>query len=469
MRRGENGKQPRLARIGFDAGAARDGKGTMLFRLAALFAAAHTAAFAQLPAFPGAEGAGRFATGGRKGTVIAVTNLADSGPGSLRAAVAAKGPRIVVFRVAGTIELEAPLRIIHRDITIAGQSAPGGGVCLKNYGLDLTGARNVIIRHLRIRPGDAAGVELDAISGTGCEDVIIDHCSASWSVDETVSIYKSRRITVQWCIISESLFKSAHHKGNHGYGGIWGGTDASWHHNLIAHHTSRNPRIAPHESALDIRNNMIFNWGFNTIYGGEGSEVNIIGNFFRPGPATSDECARRIIDAAGKKSRWFLWGNEIYGYDELTRNNWRGVHSPWSPDEKKVRAMHRFAVAEVKLDPARLAADRVIDDAGATLPERDSVDRRIAREAQTGSAKSGTSFKGGGNGIIDHPSQVGGWPALRPGTAPDDSDNDGMPDDWERRWSLDPADGTDGRLDRDRDGYTNVEEYLNNTRPDRAG
>jgi hypothetical protein len=320
---------------------------------------------------------------------------------------------------------------------------------------------------LRIRPGDGAHEELDALGGVDCENVIIDHCSASWSVDETVSIYRSRKITVQWCIISESLYKSEHHKGEHGYGGIWGGTDASWHHNLIANHTSRNPRFAQKERSLDFRNNMIFNWGFNTIYGGEGSEVNMVANFFRPGPATAPDVSERILEASGKNSRWYLWHNVVYDSRRVTDDNWAGVDKPWTDDPKKLRSSKRFECAPVHTDPAELAADSVIDFAGATLPERDSVDARVAREAATGEARGGKSFRGGRNGIIDHPSQVGGWPELRPGTAPADSDGDGMPDEWERKWKLDPADSGDGRRDLDSDGYTNVEEYLNGTRPDR--
>ena len=434
-----------------------------MLRFAIIFIAAHAALHAAAPAlaFPGAEGAGRFTTGGRGGNVIAVTNLDDSGPGSLRSAMEEKGRRTIVFRVAGTIPLASRLRIRNGDLTIAGQSAPGGGICLKNFGIDLSGSKNVIIRHLRIRPGDGADQELDAISGVSCQDVIIDHCSASWSVDETVSIYNSRRITVQWCIISESLFKSAHHKGEHGYGGIWGGTEASWHHNLLAHHTSRNPRFARNERALDFRNNMIFNWGFNTLYGGEGSEVNVIANFFRPGPATQDEVAHRILDASGKKSRWFLWGNVVHGDSQLDTDNWEGVQLAWTNDPKKIRTSTRFACAPVQTESARQAADRVIDFAGATLPERDSVDRRIAAEAASGKARFGTSYRGGGNGIIDHPEQVGGWPQLRPASAPRDSDSDGMPDAWEKRNGLNPLDPTDGNGDMDGDGYTNVEEFLN--------
>lgn len=220
-----------------------------------------------VPAFPGAEGFGAKASGGRGGRVIAVTNLDDSGPGSLREAIDARGPRIVVFRVSGTIPLKSSLRLRNGDITIAGQTAPGDGICLKDYSLDLSGANNVIIRYLRVRPGDSSGKGLDALGGRSGENIIIDHCTMSWSIDETVSIYGgARNVTVQWCLMSESLYQSVHAKGHHGFGGIWGGQNASWHHNLLAHHSSRNPRIPGKndDQLIDLRNNVIYNWGYNS-------------------------------------------------------------------------------------------------------------------------------------------------------------------------------------------------------------
>jgi pectate lyase len=286
-----------------------------------------------VPAFPGAEGFGAKATGGRGGRVIAVTNLDDSGAGSLRAALDEKGPRTVVFRVSGNIPLKSDLKLRNGDLTIAGQTAPGDGICLQNYALDFAGASNVIVRYLRIRPGDSSGKGLDAVGGRGGENIVIDHCSASWSIDETVSLYGGiRNLTVQWCLISESLYQSAHAKGHHGFGGIWGGQNASWHHNLLAHHSSRNPRIVGKSvggQLLDVRNNVIYNWGYNSTYGGDGDvRVNLVNNVYKPGPATRSNVRARVVNPSQGTvaSNWWIAGNLAVGSPEVTADNWRGVH-----------------------------------------------------------------------------------------------------------------------------------------------
>ena len=266
---------------------------------------------AQQLAFPSAEGYGKYAIGGRGGAVYEVTNLNDSGEGSLRAAVEASGPRTVVFRVSGNIELESPIRIKNPYITIAGQTAPGSGICLKNHQLSID-ADHVIIRYIRVRLGDESGKDYDAIGSRYTKHIILDHISSSWSVDECVSIYHCDSITVQWCIVSESMSKSNHIKGSHGFGGIWGSNYGSYHHNLLAHHSSRNPRMASGSGNTDYRNNVIYNWGYQSLYGGEKfqqgndkfnfSNFNIVANYYKPGPATRPgEVSYRIANPDPKQ------------------------------------------------------------------------------------------------------------------------------------------------------------------------
>ena len=246
-------------------------------------------------AFPTAEGYGKYTIGGRGGKVYEVTNLNDSGEGSLRAAIEAKGPRTVVFRVSGTIDLKSALNIRNPYITIAGQTAPGDGICIKRYPLNIS-ADEVIIRYIRIRLGDESTRSDDAISARYRKNIILDHISASWSIDETMSIYHCENVTIQWCMITESLSQSNHTKGSHGFGGIWGSNYSTYHHNLLAHHSSRNPRWASGGGFNDYRNNVLYNWGYNSSYGGEKHQVgnpkfsditvNFVNNYYKPGPAT---------------------------------------------------------------------------------------------------------------------------------------------------------------------------------------
>ena len=231
----------------------------------------------KLLAFPGAEGGGCYVTGGRGGKVYHVTTLEDDAknPGSLRYAVDQKGPRTIVFDVAGTIELKSDLVVNNGDLTIAGQTAPGDGICLRNYCFHIK-TDNVIVRYIRSRLGDDSGAETDAAWARNQKDIIVDHCSFSWSVDETASFYGVENFTMQWCYITESLAASTHVKGAHGYGGLWGGNKASYHHNLLAHHYSRTPRLVgndefPEKCLIDMRNNVIYNWGpVLGCYGGGG-------------------------------------------------------------------------------------------------------------------------------------------------------------------------------------------------------
>jgi len=413
---------------------------------------------AEIPAFPGAEGFGAYTPGGRGGTVYEVTNLNDSGPGSLRDAVKAKGPRTVVFRVSGNIELQSRISIREPYITIAGQTAPGAGICLKNHQMGVS-TNDVIIRYMRFRPGDESGADVDALGGRGCENVIIDHCSASWSIDECVSFYNNSNITIQWCLVSESLYQSHHAKGHHGFGGIWGGTNASLHHNLFAHHSSRNPRFASDDKNIDYRNNVIYNWGYNSAYGGERARVNMIANYYKSGPATRDKVRNRIVQVSNDEGRWYITGNYVAGYPAITANNWNGGVQG-KADKETIKADSSFPVARITTHTAEEAYQLVLADVGANMPKRDWLDTRIIEEIRAGTATYGGIW-GEGKGIIDSQTIVGGWPQLNSTTPPVDSDHDGMPDDWELARRLDPSNAEDGAEDQDGNGYTNLEEYLN--------
>ena len=440
---------------------------------------------AQQLAFPTAEGYGKYAKGGRGGEVYLVTNLNDTGPGSLRAAVEASGPRTVVFRVSGNIELASPLTIREPYITIAGQTAPGAGICLKNYPLNIA-ADHVIVRYLRIRPGDVSTEDYDAVSSRYTKHLILDHLSASWSVDETMSIYHCDSITVQWCVIAESMYNSGHEKGNHGYGGIWGSNYGSYHHNLLAHHSSRNPRMASGSGFTDYRNNVIYNWGFNSCYGGEASQVgndelntstfNLVNNYYKPGPATRrGELRHRIANPSARgeedAGQWYITGNVVEGHPDVSADNWDGGVQTDVPFDR-LRLPEAWPAMPIKEQTAREAYASVLDFAGATLPHRDAVDTRVIADVRAGSA----TYEGGSyrqdhelidadakTGIIDTQEDVGGWPELESVSAPTDSDGDGMPDTWETDHGLDPQEPGD-RNRVGADGYTELEVYLNGLR-----
>ena len=415
------------------------------------------------PAFPGAEGFGKYTVGGRGGKVIEVTNLHDAGPGSFRAAVSAKGPRTVVFRVSGTIALESELKIREPYLTIAGQTAPGDGICIKNYQVNFDTSQ-VIMRYLRFRPGDEKGKEQDAFGGAG-NQIVVDHCSASWGVDETFSINKAANLTVQWCLVSESLYHSIHKKGNHGYGGLWGGPGGSWHHNILAHHSSRNPRALGNVDSglMDYRNNVIYNWGFNSAYGGELWPRNWINNYYQSGPATDDKVRGRIFLQKDPRGKMFAAGNFVAGFPAISADNWNGGIN-FAPDgeatEKTLRVDRPFVVAPVTTQSAEVAYGLVLAQAGASRV-REAVDRRVVEEIRTGTATFGASYKGGGKGIIDSQKDVGGWPELRSLPAPVDTDHDGVPDVWELVHGLNPRDPADGPRATTPGGYTHLERYLN--------
>lgn len=415
--------------------------------------------FAQVAAFPGAEGFGKFTTGGRGGKVYVVTNLEDSGPGSLREFIQKKGTRIIVFAVSGTIALESPLIIKSGDLTIAGQTAPGDGITIRNFPVKIE-ANNVIIRYMRFRLGDERKVEDDALGGSRVKNVIIDHCSISWATDECASFYQNENFTLQWCIISESLNKSVHTKGEHGYGGIWGGKNASFHHNLIASHNSRLPRFSGSPSVpnlpdelVDFRNNVIYNWMNNNIYGGEKGRYNVVNNFFKPGPATRSGRKNYIINPSEPYGKFYLNGNVLEGNKEVTKWNQNGVLAKY-PDS--CLTLVPFTAAAITQHSARKAYKLVLKYAGSSYV-RDEVDKRIIEEV-----RSGTSYNGKDrNGIIDSQADVGGWPLLKSWPPPDDVDADGMPDVWERRNGLNPFDPNDASAYSLSKSYTNIELYIN--------
>ncbi len=464
---------------------------------------------AGIPAFPGAEGGGKYVTGGREGVVIHVTTLEDARDevtkqpaiGTLRKALQMDGTRTVVFDVAGTIHLKSQLEITSGNLTVAGQTAPGDGICIAGYPV-VVKASNVILRFLRFRMGDQNKVEGDALTICEHKNIMVDHCSFSWSTDECVSVYGNTNFTLQYCFITESLRTSVHDKGSHGYGGIWGGTNATFHHNLLAHHDSRNPRF-DHDfvntkcaGPIDYVNNVIFNWGGNSAYGGEGTNkgaggrhINMVNNYYKYGPATSKKY--RIVnpttkdaDNCGKSpggtvepGKFYITGNYVYGSSTVTNDNWQGVEPDESSKKEQCKASSRWTDGLTSLGNEQTAEDAyeaVLAKAGCSL-HRDAVDLRIVEDVRNGIVRNGqvvtsstvtgsvTPKKGeiSKGGLIDTPSDVGGYPTLNPGTALPDTDRDGMPDQWEDEKGLNKSASSDGKLYTLDKNYTNLEIYLN--------
>lgn len=414
-----------------------------------------SAAAKKIPAFPGAEGAGMYTTGGRGGAVYEVTTLDDDGPGSLRDAVA-KSDGTIVFRVAGNIRIKGGLDITGSNLTIAGQTAPGHGITVIGNETQIKGD-NIILRHLRFRGGDEMGTPIDTFGARNVRDVIIDHCSFSWGVDECFSVYGNTNVTVQWCIISEGLTNSVHDKGRHGMGGLWGGDTITYHHNLLIHENARNPRFSFTEGmalVVDHRNNVIYNHGITSCYGGEWSNgINMVGNYYKPGPNTLAKIAREIV-APGRFGQWHVSGNEIEGHADVTADNTLGITYPTGGITLLPNAVE-FQNGITEQTPQQAYAS-VLEQAGATLPRRDAIDARLVTEARTGTGRHINSQKDVG-GFLPLPTEV---------PAPADSDNDGIPDEWESAQGLDPNNADDAKAVGG-DGYTNLERYLNSIQ--RAG
>lgn len=429
-------------------------------------------------AFSEAQGGGKYATGGRGGVVLHVTSLSDDpqDPGSLRHAINVGGARTIVFDVAGTIQLSSTLNISNGSLTIAGQSAPGDGICIAGYPV-VVKASNVIIRFMRFRMGDEHNVEGDALTIVGRKNIMIDHCSFSWSTDECVSCYGNTDFTLQYCFITESLRNSVHGKGRHGYGGIWGGTNATFHHNLLAHHDSRNPRFDHYYvnqtcfGPIDYVNNVVYNWGGNSTYGGEGvkqeRQINMVNNYYKPGPATSKK--ERLLDptvscsncspyGAVVPAKFYLQGNYMYGSPQVTADNWQGS----TVKTEAVKAAARWTEGLTMLtaeESAEQALETVLAKAGCSL-HRDAIDVRIAEEVRNGSATCKGS-NGSTGGLIDTQKDAGGWPMLRTEEPQKDTDRDGIPDAWEEAHRLNPKSNADGKIETLVSGYSNLEVYLN--------
>jgi hypothetical protein len=452
-----------------------------------------------LPAFPSAEGFGRIATGGRGGVVYHVTTLNDnSSAGSFRYAVNQPGVRTIVFDVSGTIHLTAQLRLGKGNVTIAGQTAPGDGICLADYPFVIS-ADNVIIRYMHFRMGDVYAQEADGLGGMDHKNIIVDHCSISWSTDECCSVYGNENMTIQWCMIYQSLRQSVNKKGTHGYGGNWGGKYASYHHNLLAHHDSRTPRLGPRPGTqeyewMDFRNNVIYNWAGNGCYGGEGMKVNIVNNYYKPGPATNTKggAVKYRIAKIGIRTtayctaspsfapmlhvwgKFYVDGNYIVGNSEVTNDNWtKGIYAQISNSEcdnlftsvtkDTIKLTTPLDAGVVTTQTATDAYSLVLNYAGCSL-RRDTLDKIVVNDTRNATATFGSSS--GYKGLIDSQSEVTipgtdtPWPTLASTIASADTDGDGMPDVWENAHGLNPTDASDGTL-TNADGFTNLEVYLN--------
>ena len=426
------------------------------------------------------EGGGAAVKGGDGGTIYRVNRLDDAldpntglpQAGTLRYAVSQTGVRRVIFTTSGTIHLTSELRIRIGSITIDGQSAPGDGICIADYPLVIN-ADNVIVRFIRVRLGDVSNTESDAVSVNNSTGVVLDHLSCSWSVDECVSCYGNTDFTMQYCIVSESLKESVHGKGSHGYGGIWGGKNASFHHNLLAHHDSRNPRF-DHDyvnttciGPIDFVNNVVYNWGGNSAYGGEGSSkggggrhINFVNNYFKPGPSTKSSVNTRLVDPWTSCSnctdksggsvvapKIYLTGNTMTSSADVTADNWLGSTKSKSVAGVSTRWTDGLT-ALLNEQTAAQAYETVLAKAGCSLC-RDAIDTRILNDVRNATGS-----------LINTQSQVGGWPELQKGELPLDTDYDGIPDEWETQFGLNPSDPMDARATTLVTGFTNIEVYM---------
>lgn len=458
---------------------------------------------ADIPAFPGAEGGGAYTPGGRGGKVITVTSLEDSGPGTFREACETGGARIIVFNVSGIIKLRTPINIRAPYITIAGQTAPGDGVCITGASV-LLDTHDIIIRHMRFRRGQKdVAFRDDALGGNCVGNVIIDHCSAMWGLDENMSLYrhvynrqdngKGLKLPTVNITIQNSIFAEALDTYNHGFGATIGGYNSMFCRNLFSSNISRNCSIGMNGD-FNFVNNIIFNWWNRTIDGGDNtSRINIINNYFKPGPITpkNKPIANRIIKLETGRSvetkkqygKAFVNGNIVEGSMKVTKNNWDGGVQGYNFDTAEtpidqVKMEKAFSMPNVTIMKADEAYEWVLKNVGATFPKRDAVDLRVIRTVITGKpyfvenapipdsiyVKRRLPADSYRYGIITDPEQVGGLPDYN-GVPYIDTDGDGMPDIWEKRYGLNPDDPNDAAQDCNGDGYTNIEKYINGINP----
>jgi len=450
-----------------------------------------------LKAFPTAEGFGKYASGGRGGIVVEVTNLNDSGEGSLRWALtdAGKENATIVFKVSGIITLEKDIRAKLHNVTIAGQTAPGKGILYRGGKLNLGGSKNVIMRNLRGRiglRGDKDFIKGGSIGIENADTIIIDHCCFGWSGEENMTIYDNHFTTVQWCIIHEGLYNAGHQKGNRSYACQWGGSPASFHHNLLANNYNRSARLngASNPSQdrnvfMEYQNNVNYNWGKpNSCYGGENEagegsthECNFIGNYYKPGPATPSGSYFMQLSKARKgktltsPSLWYFNGNKMEGNKKATKDNWSAVDNQTGFDVKDMKSVkiitpsvfypisntYDYSLYRTPVESADKAYKHVLDKAGTI--HRDAVEQRVVREVREGMA----AYRGtqGSAGFIDSPADAEGWPKYEKVTPLVDTDHDGMVDEWELRNGLNPNDPNDRNMVFSKEGYTALEVYLN--------
>lgn len=470
---------------------------------------------AEIPAFPGAEGGGMYSYGGRGGKVITVTSLEDDGPGTLREACETGGARIIVFNVAGIIKLKTPLIIRAPYVTIAGQTAPGNGICIAGESVWID-THDVVIRHMRFRRGETfVGRRDDAIGGNPVGNIMLDHISATWGLDENMSIYrhmyspganyKDKKLPTVNITIQNSLFGEALDTYNHAFGSTLGGENCSFMRNMWANNAGRNPSIG-WNGIFNFVNNVMFNWVHRSIDGGDyTAKYNIINNYYKPGPLTPEgqPISYRILKPESGRSdldhvvfgRAYVTGNIVHDNPKITNDNWAGGIQMEGKDgelmefeEAKpyfslMKSNRPFPMPYIgNIMPAEEAFDYVVKNVGATLPVRDAVDERIVRTVKTGQPEyvegldpesfyhfkhrrlPRDSYK---KGIITDIAQVGGYPEYK-GKSYKDSDNDGMPDSYEKKHGFDPKDPSDANEDSNNDGYTNIEGYINGIDPSKT-